>query len=121
MDFTFVCPTEIISFSDASVILKESNCEVLGCSVDSKYVHMRWANTKKNQGGLGEIKIPLLSDITKEISKDYNCLIDEGEDKGVSLRATFLIDKQGILRHMSYNDLSVGRNVDEMIRLVKAF
>ena len=118
MDFTFVCPTEILSFSEASEVLNNINCEVIGCSVDSKYVHMRWCNTPKIHGGLGGIRIALLSDINKEISKSYRVMIEDGADRGVALRATFIIDPKGILRHFNYNDLSVGRNVDEVIRLV---
>ena len=98
MDFTFVCPTEIISFSDASIELEKMNAVVLGCSVDSQYVHMRWCNTPKKHGGLGGIKIPLIADINKEICDAYNCLIREGDNRGVALRATFIIDTKGVLR-----------------------
>ena len=120
MDFTFVCPTEILSFSEAQSEFEKLNCQVLGCSVDSKFVHMKWVNTPKKHGGLGEIKIPLLADINKEIAKSYNCLINEGDDRGVALRATFIIDPKGVLRVMSYNDLPIGRNIDEVLRLVSA-
>ncbi len=121
MDFTFVCPTEILSFSEATPEFEKKNTVILGCSVDSKFVHMKWCKTPLKHGGIGEINFPLVSDINKEISTAYNCLIQEGDDRGVALRATFLIDTKGILRHMSYNDLPVGRNIDEVMRLVDAF
>jgi alkyl hydroperoxide reductase subunit AhpC len=121
LDFTFVCPTEILSFSSAKSEFDKLNTVLLGCSVDSHFVHMKWCKTAKKQGGIGEIEFPLLSDLAKDISKAYRCLIEDGADKGVSLRATFVIDGKGILRHMSYNDLPVGRNIDECLRLVKAF
>ena len=97
MDFTFVCPTEIISFAEALPEFEKNNCAVIGCSVDSQFVHMKWAMTPKKQGGLGGIDIPLLADVNKEISEAYNCLIREGPDRGVALRATFIIDGKGIL------------------------
>merc|ERR1711976_730924 len=121
LDFTFVCPTEILSFSEAKEEFDKKNTVLLGCSVDSKFTHMRWCKTPKNQGGIGEIQFPLISDLTKNISRSYNCLIEEGPDAGVALRATFIIDKNGILRQMSYNDLPVGRSVDEVLRLLSAF
>ena len=121
MDFTFVCPTEIITFAEKNAELKEKNCVLLGCSVDTKFVHMRWNMTPKKKGGLGNVDIPMLSDVTHSISRAYRCLIEDGPDAGVALRATFIIDKEGILRHMSYNDLPVGRNADEVVRLVSAF
>lgn len=120
LDFTFVCPTEILSFSEALPEFEKINCAVVGCSVDSQYVHMKWCSTPKKEGGLGGIKFPLLSDLNKEASKAYKCLITDGNDRGCALRATFIIDPNGILRFMSYNDLSVGRNIDEILRLVNA-
>ena len=121
LDFTFVCPTEILSFSQAKPEFDKLNTVLLGCSVDSHYVHMKWCKTKKKQGGIGEIDFPLISDLSKDIAKAYDCLIEDGPDKGVALRATFIIDGKGILRQMSVNDLDVGRNIDEILRLVKAF
>ena len=120
LDFTFVCPTEIVSFSDAAATFRQSNCEVLGCSIDSQFSHMRYCQMTRKDGGLGKMDIPLIADVTKQISRDYGVLIDHGEDNGVAFRGTFIIDTEGILRHISINDLPVGRNVDEVIRLVQA-
>ncbi|KAI8613558.1 thioredoxin peroxidase [Chytriomyces sp. MP71] len=121
LDFTFVCPTEIIEFSEKAEHFKKLGAEVIGCSVDSKYSHLAWIQQPRKTGGLGEMKIPLLSDITKQISSDYGVLIEQGGDIGLSLRGTFLIDPKGIVRHITINDLPVGRNVDETLRLLEAF
>jgi len=121
LDFTFVCPTEICNFSDSYPLFKSINCELVGCSVDSKFSHREYSLKPRSEGGLNPIEIPLLSDLTHEISKDYGVWIDEGENKGVALRGTFLIDGNGILRHMGINDLPVGRNVEEILRLVKGY
>ena len=121
LDFTFVCPTEIVQFSDRAAEFRDIGCEIIGCSVDSKYTHMEYTRKERKKGGLGPMDIPMVADISKQIAKDYGALLDQGEDNGVALRATFIIDKEGILRHMSYNDLPVGRNVEEILRLVKAF
>jgi len=121
LDFTFVCPTEIIAFSDRSDEFRKYNCEILAVSVDSKYTHLAWTNTPRSEGGLGTMKIPLVSDITKQISKDYGVLLEDGPDAGVSLRGLFIINQHGVIRHISINDLPVGRNVDEVLRLVQAF
>ncbi|XP_046583294.1 peroxiredoxin-2-like isoform X1 [Haliotis rubra] len=118
LDFTFVCPTEIIAFSDRSEEFRNINCEVLGCSTDSVYSHLAWINTPRKQGGLGNMKIPLLADKTMEISLKYGCL---KEDEGVAFRGLFIIDDKGNLRQMTINDLPVGRSVDETLRLVQAF
>jgi len=118
LDFTFVCPTEICEFSDRSRDFRSANCEVVACSVDSKYSHLAWINTPRNQGGLGDMKIPVLADITRQISRDYGVLV---EDDGFTLRGTFLIDPSGVVRHMSINDRGVGRSVDETLRLLRAF
>ena len=117
LDFTFVCPTEIIDFAKKAENLKKINCEVLGCSVDSHFSHMEYCNKPRKEGGLGELEIPLLSDLSKNISRDYGVLLDSG----LSLRGTFIIDKNGVLRHIGINDTPVGRNVDEVERLVQAF
>ncbi|KAJ3325831.1 C-terminal domain of 1-Cys peroxiredoxin [Gonapodya sp. JEL0774] len=117
MDFTFVCPTEIIAFSDRVEEFRAAGCEVVGCSVDSEYSHLAWINTPRNKGGLGEMKIPLLSDMTKSISRSYNVLL---EDQGVALRGTFIIGPDGTLRVSLVNDLPIGRSVDEVLRLVEA-
>ena len=121
LDFTFVCPTELLSFDDHVSEFESVNTVLIGCSVDSKFSHMRWSQTPLEKGGLRELKYPLLSDISKHIGHSYHSLIDCGDDKGVTVRSTFIIDGKGILRHMSFNDLPVGRNVEEIVRLVKAF
>eukprot|EP00743_Colponemidia_sp_Colp-15_P000339 GILK01000391.1.p1 GENE.GILK01000391.1~~GILK01000391.1.p1 ORF type:complete len:230 (-),score=24.65 GILK01000391.1:69-713(-) len=121
LDFTFVCPTEIVQFSEMADQFAAINCQVIGASVDSKFSHLQWINTPRKLGGLGGMKIPLIADLTKQISKDYGVLIDHGGDNGVALRGTFIIDDKGIVRHIGVNDLPVGRNPEETLRLVKAF
>ncbi|KAI9337937.1 thioredoxin-like protein [Obelidium mucronatum] len=121
LDFTFVCPTEIVEFSERAAEFKKLGAEVIGCSVDSKHSHLAWINQPRKTGGLGEMKIPLISDITKQISSDYGVLIEQGGDIGLSLRGTFIIDPKQIVRHISINDLGVGRSIDETLRLVEAF
>ncbi|XP_075906207.1 thioredoxin-dependent peroxide reductase, mitochondrial isoform X1 [Nelusetta ayraudi] len=118
LDFTFVCPTEIISFSDKANEFHDVNCEVVGVSVDSHFTHLAWINTPRKAGGLGHIHIPLLSDLNKQISRDYGVLL---EGPGIALRGLFLIDPNGVVKHTSVNDLPVGRCVEETLRLVKAF
>ncbi|XP_065361703.1 peroxiredoxin-2 [Calliphora vicina] len=118
LDFTFVCPTEIIAFSDRIKEFKDIDAEVVGVSVDSHFSHLVWSNAERKNGGLGGLKYPLLSDITKKISSDYGVLL---ENEGISLRGTFIIDPNGVLRQYSINDLPVGRSVDEVLRLIKAF
>ncbi|XP_057308308.1 peroxiredoxin-2-like [Hydractinia symbiolongicarpus] len=118
LDFTFVCPTEIIAFSDRIDEFKKLNTEVVAVSVDSVFTHLAWINTPRKQGGLGKMRIPLLADLTKQISKDYGVLL---EDAGHTLRGLFIIDDKGILRQITMNDLPVGRSVDETLRLVQAF
>ncbi|KAI8118321.1 mitochondrial, Thioredoxin-dependent peroxide reductase [Lucilia cuprina] len=118
LDFTFVCPTEIIAFSDRIQEFKDIDAEVVGVSVDSHFSHYVWSNVERKNGGLGGLKYPLLSDITKKISSDYGVLL---ENEGISLRGTFIIDPNGVLRQYSINDLPVGRSVDEVLRLIKAF
>ncbi|XP_014667732.1 PREDICTED: peroxiredoxin-4-like [Priapulus caudatus] len=118
LDFTFVCPTEIIAFSDAIEKFREINTEVLACSVDSQFTHLAWINTLREEGGLGKMRIPLLSDLTHQISKDYGVYL---EDLGHTLRGLFIIDDKGVLRQITMNDLPVGRSVDETLRLVQAF
>jgi len=121
LDFTFVCPTEIVSFSDKAAEFRAIGCEVIGCSIDSQFVHMEYCKKDRKKGGLGKMDIPLVADVTKKIAKTYGCLIDHGDDNGVAFRGTYIIDKNGIVRHISISDLPVGRNVDETLRLVKAF
>lgn len=121
LDFTFVCPTEIVAFSDRIQEFKDINVEVIGISVDSHFSHLAWTNTPRNKGGVGPISFPMVSDLTKQISKDYEVLIEDGPDAGVALRGLFIISPEGILRQKTVNDLPVGRSVDETLRLVKAF
>lgn len=118
LDFTFVCPTEIIAFSDRVEEFHAINCEVVACSTDSVFSHLAWTNTPRKQGGLGNMKIPLLADKTMEISRAYGVL---KEDDGISFRGLFIIDDKGNLRQITMNDLPVGRSVDETLRLVQAF
>lgn len=118
LDFTFVCPTEICAFNDAAAAYREVNCELISCSVDSHFTHMEYTKKPRSQGGLGDMEIPMLSDLTKKISEDYGVLTPDG---AIAFRGTFIIDKSGILRHSSINDLPVGRNPEETLRLVKAF
>lgn len=119
LDFTFVCPTELIAFSERISEFKALNTQVIGVSTDSHFSHLAWTNTPRKQGGLGgDLGYPLLSDFNKEISSKYNVLL---EDAGISLRGLFIIDKEGILRQLTINDLPVGRSVEETLRLIKAF
>jgi peroxiredoxin (alkyl hydroperoxide reductase subunit C) len=118
LDFTFVCPTEITAFSDRIQEFKNLNTEVVAISVDSQFTHLAWINTPREQGGLGKIQIPLLSDLTHQISKDYGVYL---QDVGHALRGLFIIDGRGILRQITMNDLPVGRSTDETLRLLQAF
>ncbi|CAG5116407.1 unnamed protein product [Candidula unifasciata] len=118
LDFTFVCPTEIIAFSDRAEDFQSIGCEVLACSTDSVYSHLAWINTPRKQGGLGSMNIPLLADKSGEISRKYGCL---KEDEGIAFRGLYIIDDKGNLRQITINDLPVGRSVDETLRLVQAF
>ncbi|KNH04255.1 peroxiredoxin [Perkinsela sp. CCAP 1560/4] len=121
LDFTFVCPTEVLGYNKRLKEFEEKNTQVLAISVDSVYSHLAWSTTPAAHGGLNEephlIKIPMLSDITKEISKDYGVLI---ESEGIALRGQFIIDMKGIVRHVGINDLPIGRSVDETLRLLNA-
>merc|ERR1712110_323882 len=119
LDFTFVCPTELIAFSDMTAAFAEANCQVIGCSVDSQFSHLSWNNMPRKQGGLGGVEYPILSDFSKQISKDYGVLIDALG--GISLRGLFLIDPAGNTRHSVVNDLPVGRSPDEVLRILQAF
>ena len=111
LDFTFVCPTEILEFSGRAEEFKKLNAEVVGCSIDSVYSHLAW--TKE----LGKLNYPLMSDITKDVARDYGILI---EDEGVALRGLYIIDPEGVLKYMVVHDLSVGRSVDETLRVLQA-
>lgn len=119
-DFTFVCPTEIIAFSDRIEEFKKIGVEVIAASVDNKFSHLAWTQVPVNKGGLGKLNIPIIADITKKVSKDYGVLIEEGPDAGIALRGTFIIDPKGILRVAQINDTPIGRSVDEVLRLVDA-
>lgn len=116
LDFTFVCPTELISLNNKISEFTKRGVEVIGISVDSKFSHLQWKKTPPNEGGIGEISYPLVSDIKKSISKDYGVLYDDS----IALRATFIIDDKFIVRHQTINDLPFGRNVDEIVRIIDA-
>ena len=117
LDFTFVCPSEIIAFDKRVDAFKKRGVEVVAVSVDSHFTHLAWKNTEVNKGGIGQVKFPMVADLTKKIARDYDVLI---EGAGVALRGTFLIDRNGIVRHQVVNDLPLGRNVDEALRMVDA-
>ena len=116
LDFTFVCPSEIIAFDKKLSAFKEKGCEVIGVSVDSHYTHWAWKNTPVDQGGIGNIQYPLVADLDKSISRAYGVLLNDT----VALRGLFLIDKERVVRHAVINDLSLGRNVDEALRMLDA-
>lgn len=117
LDFTFVCPTEIIAFSDRAAEFKKLGVQILGCSIDSHFSHLAWRNTPRSVGGIGQVQYPIIADINKKISRDYDVLL---EDAGIALRGLFLIDKNGVVRHQVVNDLPLGRSVDEALRMVEA-
>ena len=116
LDFTFVCPSEIIAFSKRVDEFNKRGINVIGCSVDSQYSHFAWRETPVENGGIGRVKFPMVADLNKQISRDYDVLFGNS----VALRGSFLIDKDGTIRHAVINDLPLGRNVDEMIRMVDA-
>ncbi len=116
LDFTFVCPSEILAFDHRVDRFKELNTKLIGVSVDSEHTHYAWRNTPVEKGGLGKIRFPLVADLTKQIARDYQVLVNNA----VALRGSFLIDKEGVIRHATINDLPLGRNVDETIRMVEA-
>jgi peroxiredoxin (alkyl hydroperoxide reductase subunit C) len=116
LDFTFVCPSEIIAFDKKLDAFKEKGAEVIGVSVDSQYSHYAWKNTPVEEGGIGPVRFPLVADLSKNIARDYGVLFDDT----VALRGLFLIDKEGIVRHSVINDLPLGRNVDEALRMLDA-
>jgi peroxiredoxin (alkyl hydroperoxide reductase subunit C) len=116
LDFTFVCPSEIIAFNKKLDEFKARDTQLIGVSVDSQFSHFAWKNTEPKKGGIGNIQFPLVADLSKNISRDYGVLLDDA----VALRGLFLIDKEGIVRHAVVNDLPLGRNVDEALRMVDA-
>ncbi len=117
LDFTFVCPTEIVAFSDAASKFKEKDCELIACSVDSVFSHLAWTQQDRKEGGLGDVNFPILADLNKNIARDYEVLTEDG----VSLRGLFLIDNENVIQHATINNLSVGRNVDEALRLLAGY
>ena len=116
LDFTFVCPSEIIAFDHRLDEFASRGINVIGCSVDSHFTHLAWKNTPVNEGGIGQVRYPLVADLTKQIAADYDVLLDGG----VALRGSFLIDADGTIRHAVINDLPLGRNIDEMLRMIDA-
>jgi peroxiredoxin (alkyl hydroperoxide reductase subunit C) len=134
LDFTFVCPTEILAFQEKLAEFEARNVQVIGCSVDSHFSHYAWLNTPKNKGGIQSVTFPLVSDLSKTIAKNFDVLAgdydyeinEEGEEQLVFIgaaqayRGLFLIDKSGVVRHQLVNDMPLGRNVDEAIRMVDA-
>lgn len=116
LDFTFVCPSEILAFNKKLPEFEERDVKVISVSVDSHFSHLAYKNTSINNGGIGDIKYPMVADLKKTISTDYDVLWDDS----IALRGTFLIDKKGMVRHQTVNDLPLGRNVDEMLRLIDA-
>ncbi len=116
LDFTFVCPSEIIAFDHRRAQFEERGCKVVACSIDSHFTHLAWKNTAVEEGGLGNVQFPMVADITKQIVNDYGVVTGPG----IAFRGTFIIDKNGVVRHQLINDLPLGRNVDETIRTLDA-
>ena len=117
LDFTFVCPSELIAFNHRLDEFRKRNVEVIGVSIDSQFTHLAWKNTSVDKGGIGQVQYPLVADTKHEICKAYDVEFDE---KGVAFRGSFLIDRAGIVRHQVVNDLPLGRDIDEMLRIVDA-
>ena len=134
LDFTFVCPTELLAFDKRLSEFESRGTQVLGCSVDSRWAHLAWKNTDINNGGIGNIQYPLLQDLDKSIARNYDVLVgasdvmvetEEGLETtsiggAVALRGSYLIDEEGVVRHAVLNDLPLGRNIDEMLRMIDA-
>lgn len=116
LDFTFVCPSEIIAFDERIDDFRQRDCEIVGVSVDSQFTHLAWRKTPRENGGIGAIRFPLVADLDKSIARKYGVLLNEA----VALRGLFLIDREGIVRHAVVNDLPLGRNVDEALRMLDA-
>jgi peroxiredoxin 2/4 len=116
LDFTFVCPTEIIAHDKRVDAFKERNVQLIGCSIDSQFTHAAWRNTAIDKGGIGEVSFPMVADVKHQIAESFGIL----HDAGIALRASFLIDKKGVVQHQVVNNLPLGRNVDEMLRMVDA-
>lgn len=117
LDFTFVCPTELHAFSDRLEDFEKRNVEVIGISIDSHFSHLAWMNTPKSKGGIQGVAYPIVSDLNKTISSDYDVLV---ENAGIAYRGLFLLDKDHVVRHQVVNDLPLGRNVSETLRMVDA-
>lgn len=115
LDFTFVCPTEILAFEKKRSAFEERNCEIVGCSIDSHFSHLAWLSMPQSEGGIQGVKYPLVADLTKEIARSFDVL---KEDEGIAYRGLFLLDKEGIVRHSIVNDLPLGRSVDEALRML---
>jgi peroxiredoxin (alkyl hydroperoxide reductase subunit C) len=115
-DFSFVCPTELLALNSRLEDFRKRDCEVVGVSVDSTYSHLAWKRTTEEEGGIGPVQFPMVSDLKKEISRAYGVLTDEG----VSLRATFLMDRTGMVRHATVNEIDLGRSVKELLRTLDA-
>lgn len=118
LDFTFVCPTEILEFNKKADEFRKRNAQLLGVSIDSVYSHKAWSDLPMDKGGIGRLDFPLISDLTKKISQDYGVLL---EDAGIALRGTFIVDPEGKIRAATIHDLQVGRSVDETLRVLNAF
>lgn len=116
LDFTFVCPSEIIAFDNRVEEFRKRGAEVIGVSVDSHFTHLAWKNTDRDKGGIGQVQFPIVADLTKSIARSYDVLLNDA----IAFRGTFLIDKKGVVRHQVVNDLPLGRNVDEAIRMLDA-
>ncbi|MBC7909854.1 MAG: peroxiredoxin [Pyrinomonadaceae bacterium] len=117
LDFTFVCPTELTTFSDRYEDFQGIGAEIIGVSTDSVYSHRAWVNTPRDKGGVADLQYPLAADVTKQVARDYGVLI---EDKGVALRGLFVIDPEGALRYKVVHDLNVGRSAEETLRVIQA-
>jgi len=117
LDFTFVCPSELIAFDHRIKEFEARGVQVIGCSIDSQFTHVAWRNTSVNDGGIGPVAYPLVADVKHEVCKAYDVEFDAA---GVAFRGSFLIDKDGVVRHQVVNDLPLGRNVDEMLRMIDA-
>jgi peroxiredoxin (alkyl hydroperoxide reductase subunit C) len=116
LDFTFVCPSEIIAFDKAVAQFEAKGAQLLGVSVDSHFTHLAWKQTPRDKGGIGPIQYPLVADLNKKIAQDYGVLLEDG----IALRGLFLIDKQGVVQHSLVNNLPLGRSVDEALRILDA-
>lgn len=117
LDFTFVCPTELHAFQEKLHEFEKKNCQVVACSVDSCYTHLAWLNSPRSKGGIEGVKYPIVADLNKNISQAYGVLLPE---EGIALRGLYILDKEGIVRHQTINDLPIGRSVDEVLRTLDA-